>query len=328
MSINTPELTLPQDFDWQYTMPEGSERFFRQNDVVATGRYRIASDGPIVTGANADIYKGIDQVDDNGTVALKIFSGKNRDSGQRGFQELRKQIALNGLEGIVKTVGAGVIKEQYPSLHHYLATLYADSTLGQFANSQASNTERVDTVLKMLPRVMRAITAMHRMGLIHRDIKPYNILRYDATDSWDLTDFGLAIVASEQLPEDMAEEANDIYSEATVTTAPFYGTPNYMAPEQFTDGSISSNADMFSMGVTIYHTLIGKLPFPIAPPYSSHKIEVHCKNIADQPPSELTQQLRTRDVPVQLGTLVASCLEYKPDNRPTDKELISGIEAV
>jgi serine/threonine protein kinase len=124
-----------------------------------------------------------------------------------------------------------------------------------------------------LTRVLRigiglaaAIGQMHRRGLVHKDIKPANVLVDDADNVW-LTGFGIA----SQLPRE---------SQAPVPLEIIAGTLAYMAPEQTgrMNRSIDARSDLYSVGVTLYQMLTGALPFSAADPLEW----VHC-HIARQP---------------------------------------------
>jgi serine/threonine protein kinase len=144
--------------------------------------------------------------------------------------------------------------------------------------------------------VTEGVHAAHRAGLIHRDIKPTNILVERGEDGrWKpyVMDFGLA---------------RDWQREATVTGT-VLGTPHYMAPEQ-ARGEVSQldrRADVYSLGATLYVMLTGKTPIP-----GTHILEV-LTNLATMEARPLREH--DRNVPAELEAIVLKCLEREPSAR-------------
>lgn len=111
--------------------------------------------------------------------------------------------------------------------------------------TRAGNLLPVATVCRVIAQVAQAIDYAHRQGVVHRDIKPGNII-YDPDDERvRVTDFGIARI---------------IDSSAT-RTGTMLGSPSYMSPEQVTQAKVDGRADIFSLGVTMYQLLTGSLPF-------------------------------------------------------------------
>ncbi len=151
----------------------------------------------------------------------------------------------------------------------------------------------IPTFLAIAIQLARVLRQVHERGLIHRDIKPGNILVDTATQSLKLTGFGIAL-----RPTQDAEPPHAIA-----------GTLAYMAPEQTgrINRSIDARSDLYSSGVTFYEMLTGMVPFT-----AHDSVEwVHC-HIAKQPvaPSE-----RLASVPPQLSAIVMKLLSKSPDDR-------------
>ncbi|HTD56800.1 MAG TPA: serine/threonine-protein kinase PknK, partial [Silvibacterium sp.] len=150
-----------------------------------------------------------------------------------------------------------------------------------------------------------ALGSLHARGIIHRNVKPGNILVDSVTGHAWLTGFGIASVLprERQLPEPPAEIA---------------GTLAYMAPEQTgrTNRSVDSRSDLYAYGVTLYEMLTGALPFTASDPLEW----VHC-HIARQPifPSE-----RVNGLPESISTIVMKLLQKTPENR---YQTAAGVEA-
>jgi serine/threonine-protein kinase len=100
-------------------------------------------------------------------------------------------------------------------------------------------------VLSIIERVADALGYAHSMGIVHRDIKPANIMYEPESDTPKVTDFGIARVTDS----------------SKTKTGMVLGTPSYMSPEQLAGKKIDGRSDLFSLGVTLYQMLCGKLPF-------------------------------------------------------------------
>src|SRR5260370_23540404 len=141
-----------------------------------------------------------------------------------------------------------------------------------------------------------ALTGLHKSGLIHKDLKPANVLVAPATGEVRLMGFG---IASRLSRERQAPEAPELIA----------GTLAYMAPEQTgrMNRSIDSRSDLYALGVTLYEMITGSLPFTASDPLEW----VHC-HIARQavPPHE-----RSQNVPVPVSAIVMRLLAKTPEER-------------
>jgi serine/threonine protein kinase len=150
-----------------------------------------------------------------------------------------------------------------------------------------------------------ALGQMHRRGLIHKDIKPSNVLANAALDKTWLMGFGIA----SRLPRERQRgEPPEIIS----------GTLAYMAPEQTgrMNRSIDSRSDLYALGITLYELLTGSLPFTASDPMEW----VHC-HIARQP---LAPAERLRDVPRSISAIIMKLLAKTPEER---YQTAAGVES-
>jgi serine/threonine-protein kinase len=166
--------------------------------------------------------------------------------------------------------------------------------------------------------VARALAFAHRQGVVHRDIKPGNILL--SAGSATVTDFGVAKALSSSLVQSQ-RDGRDGRNGRITDTGVSLGTLLYMAPEQAAnDPHIDGRADIYSLGITIYEMLAGDPPFAGLPPR-----EMLTARLTQRPP--LLSTIRD-DIPVRLETLIGKCLEADPANRPADAaEVVEWLES-
>src|SRR6478672_5879934 len=164
--------------------------------------------------------------------------------------------------------------------------------------------------------VARALAFAHANGVVHRDIKPGNILL--AAGSATVTDFGVAKALSSARRS--GEKANGKNGNGLTNTGMSLGTILYMAPEQAAgDPDIDGRADIYSLGVTAYEMLAGKAPFATLSPR-----EMLTARLTLPPPPLSTIR---KDVPAGLERLIARCLAIDPADRPqTASALVEALE--
>jgi serine/threonine-protein kinase len=145
--------------------------------------------------------------------------------------------------------------------------------------------------LEIARQICLALQTSHRRGVIHRDVKPHNILLTKGMHA-KLTDFGLALSPLDTDPED---------------SSVVYGTPEYMAPEQAMGERISAATDLYGLGVTLYEALSGDAPF------QSPSAEETMKRHISAPITPL-RRLRP-DLPSCIEAVVMRALEKEPERR-------------
>ncbi len=160
--------------------------------------------------------------------------------------------------------------------------------------------------------VARALAFAHRNGIVHRDIKPGNILL--AGGSATVTDFGVA----KALSSAMRSGPHDGH---VTDTGVSLGTLLYMAPEQAAgDPHIDGRADIYSLGITMYEMLAGSAPFAGFSPR-----EMLTARLTKRPPPLSAVR---KDIPPRLESLIARCLEADPADRPKDAdEIVAWLES-
>lgn len=166
-----------------------------------------------------------------------------------------------------------------------------------------------DEARRIMKETADALSAAHAVSVIHRDIKPDNILLEGTRGRVMVTDFGIAKALSSS-------------SGATLTGAGVaIGTPSFMSPEQAAgEREIDGRSDLYSLGIVSYQMLTGELPFQ-APTVAG----ILMKQITEPAPD---LRLQRRDVPEDLALAVSRCLEKDPENRwPTADALRRALES-
>ena len=154
--------------------------------------------------------------------------------------------------------------------------------------------------LTELSGVAAGLAHAHERGIIHRDIKPHNVL-VDENGRPKLTDFGIA---------------RALDATTTTRTGSYLGTALYSSPEQLQGSPVTPKSDVYSLGVSLYHAATGRPPFVGSP------IEVANQHVSKEPdpPRELNGAISG-----SLQTLILDCLKKDPDSRPTADEVRLGL---
>ena len=215
-------------------------------DGLAFGRYRL--DGVLGQGAFGTVYRAWD-VERARVVALKVLAGlQGRETDVR-FRFLRESYALSIVESdaVVKVVDFGVLEGRL-----YFSMEYVEGpNLKEWVTAHGAMS--YPQCLKVLRALARALEALRVKDLLHRDLKPLNVvLRNGAIEEAVLVDFGLA---------------KREFDRGFTRTNLILGTPGYIAPELFNTGEASHRADLFSLGMVARYARLGAPPFPALSPH-------------------------------------------------------------
>ncbi|HEX9182654.1 MAG TPA: serine/threonine-protein kinase, partial [Burkholderiales bacterium] len=156
---------------------------------------------------------------------------------------------------------------------------------------KAPNLLPVDKAVSIIARAADALGYAHKQGVVHRDIKPANMMYHPQTDTLKLTDFGIARLTDS----------------SKTKTGMVLGTPSYMSPEQLAGRKIEGRSDLFSLAVSLYQLLCGKLPF------EGESMAQLMYKIANEPPADILAV--NPNVPPGLVAFLDKALAKNPDER-------------
>jgi Tol biopolymer transport system component/predicted Ser/Thr protein kinase len=255
--------------------------------------YRI--DAKLGEGGMGVVYRARD-LRLNRNVAVKLLSSDLGDEERRRRFQLEAQAASSlNHPHILTVLEAGIVDGR-----QYLVTEFIDGcTLREWARKTEPSARQI---LELLTGVADALAAAHQAGILHRDVKPENILV--SRDGFaKLADFGLAKVleGAEEGPEAPTRGAGATRSGAIL------GTVAYMSPEQASGRRVDARSDVFAFGVVLYELLAGKRPF-----LGSSDVDV-LHAIVHATPQALGEL--SPDLPWSVRALVEKALEKVPDDR-------------
>ena len=175
----------------------------------------------------------------------------------------------------------------------------------------------VDEALQISEQVADALVAAQAAGVVHRDLKPDNVM-FDAGGRAKVLDFGLARIDGSE--DDGAAVDDETVEGFETQQGRILGTPGYMAPEQATGQRVDGRADQFAVGVILHELLSGARPFK-----GRSSMEVIIATTRDQHPPLLDHKV---DVKPEVQAIIDTCLQKQPDRRyPTAKALLEAIQA-
>ncbi|MGA2171439.1 MAG: serine/threonine-protein kinase [Sedimentisphaerales bacterium] len=259
--------------------------------------------GKIGAGAMAVVYKAR-QLSLNRIVAIKVLPKRfteNKEYVDRFYKEGQAAGKLNH-PNIVQAVDVGEAGGYHYFVMEYVEgkTLYDDLSAGKVFGEQ----EALDIIIQ----VAEALRHAHSMGLIHRDVKPKNIM-INKDGIVKLADMGLA------------RETTDIEA-AKTERGKAYGTPYYISPEQIRgEMDIDGRADIYGLGATFYHLVTGRVPYMADDP-----VEVMRKHLRDElvPPDHINTSLSS-GVSEVIEVMMA---KNKQDRYSSIEELLVDLKAV
>jgi len=273
----------------QFQPPPPIEDSFQTREAPpkTLGRYRILNE--VGRGATAFVYKAYDPQLDR-FLAIKVLRpdlALDKDYREAFLKEARLAAQLTH-PGIVTIFDVGVADNKpYIGME-----LLEGATLEQILTTQGKLNLR--TVLAMAIQLGKALSYAHKQGVVHRDIKPGNIVVLKDKKTVKLTDFGIA-----QIDENLGKVGKK--------SDKVLGTPEYMAPEQVLGQAIDSRSDLYSFGVLIFRMLMGLPPF-----ISDDLGELFKQIVKNNPPRLHIEEDKVKD---DLNDLVRKLLRKQPAKR-------------
>lgn len=273
------------------------------------GPYRL--DEKIGKGGMGEVYRAFD-TRLNRAVAVKVLNGASQGDDvavQRFLREARAASALNHPNiVIIHEVG------ETPSGQHFIVQEFI---IGHTLRSLLTQPLLPARIVELGGQIAKALSAAHAAGIVHRDVKPENIM-VRADGYVKVLDFGLA----HQSENDTDTGSGEQTTRTNLDTAPgtLLGTPSYMAPEQAKGLASGSPIDVFALGVVLYEMAAGRRPF-----VASTHMAVLTSIISDQP---VPMGRINPSVPRALDDLVQQMLEKDPERRPSALEVERRLAAM
>lgn len=264
------------------------------------GRYRI--DGRLGDGAMANVFRAFDPGIGR-TVAIKVLKpeyGRDPELGERFMREARAAGALNH-PNIATIYDVG----QADGIAYIAMELIEGQSLDVVL--QAQGRLPYERVLALGQQLAAALDYAHKAGVVHRDVKPSNILLSADGRTVKLLDFGVARIGD----IDVSGAEGQL---ARTQAGQMIGTPRYMSPEQALGIPVDRRSDLFSLGVVLYEMVTGKVAFPamglatLAIQIAQERVEPIARSAADCPPG--------------LRFVIDKLLAKKPERRFADGQAV------
>ena len=247
-------------------------------------RYRIS--GRIGTGGMAEVYEAVDFISKK-TVAIKIMREELLADPNNVARFEKEAIACASMNhpNIIHVYARGVIDSRPFMVYEYVK----GQTLGQ--KLEFSTSLSINESCQVMIQLLDAVSYIHKHGIIHRDIKPENIF-YLPNGTVKLTDFGIAVEAN--LKETMTEKG-------------ILGSVFYLAPEICEGKAPTVQSDIYSIGVTFFEMLTGRLPYE-----EGHAVDIAISHIKKPFPS--TSKYNP-SIPKEIDRIILKACKKNPRDR-------------
>lgn len=255
----------------------------RTRPMVLADRYELGR--LLGRGGMAEVYLGRDVLLDR-PVAVKLLSWGSDDDErvQRLRREARAAASLHH-PNVVAVHDIGLSPQAVFVVMEYLEGESLSELLAREGRLPA------DTAVALTAQVCDALEAVHRHGVVHRDVTPGNIMICPDGVA-KVMDFGIARLGGDP---------------AVTATGLVIGTPAYMSPEQVRSATVDARSDVYSLGCCLFHLLTGRPPF-----VGSDPVALAYQHVKEPPPSPVDVQ---PDVSPELATVVLRALAKQPDER-------------
>jgi Tfp pilus assembly protein PilF len=255
-------------------------------------RYRVLA--AIGKGGMGEVFRAYD-TELKEEIAIKVV----RDDHDDALARFRREIALAR-----KVTSPNVLRVYDLAEHAGLRFLTMELVDGDDLAAVIRRDQRMplERALAIFRQVCQGLAAAHAEGVVHRDLKPQNVL-VDKDDRVRVADFGLA---------------RSIGESGLTASGAVLGSPAYMSPEQVTGDPTDERSDIYSLGIMLYQLVTGQTPFKADTPHAVMEMRLHK---APRPVHEVVP-----DVPPYVEAIVARCLEVDPDARfPTMAAVLTAL---
>ncbi|WMT81571.1 Stk1 family PASTA domain-containing Ser/Thr kinase [Terrisporobacter mayombei] len=268
-------------------------------ETILGNRYEIIR--KIGDGGMAFVYEAKDRLL-NRVVAVKVLRPEFVDDEEflAKFKREAEAVANISHHNIVNVYDVGCDGKV-----NYIVMEYVDGqNLKEIIKSEGTLDEY--TALDITKQIAKALGAAHKKGVIHRDIKPHNILISSEGRNVKVADFGIAKAATNSTMTNIGS---------------IIGSVHYFSPEQAKGKSVKNNADLYSLGIVLYEMLLGKVPFKGDSP-----ISIALQHINEE--IDFTLEEKTQ-IPQSIRTLIKKLTEKSPEDRyQSSEEVIEDIEYI
>ncbi len=277
--------------------PEQNSEESIKHAFVAHPRYEIV--GWIAKGGMGDVFKA-EHRSMGRTVALKVINKRlicDEEVVKRFHREVRTAARLSH-PNIVTAYDA----EQTENIHFLVMEFVDGLNLARVVKEEESLP--ISVACEYLRQAAVGLQYAHEQGVVHRDIKPHNLMLSAGTIK--ILDFGLASLTELKATEQ--EQGVSLENSSLTVTGSIMGTPDFMSPEQVSNPHrADTRSDIYSLGATLYYLLAGQ------PPFASGSVAERLKRLADSEPQAI-ESLRP-DVPKELSEVIHRMMSKDPDCR-------------
>ena len=279
------------------------------------GNYEILSF--LGAGAAGQVYKvrklsGADESD----YALKIMMGQ--DVSELAIERFRTEVLVISRlshQNVVQVHDSGVHPTELGAMPYYVMDYVDGQTLSDIIKKGSRQGLPLLEALDMFAAVAHALYAAHKINIIHRDIKPGNIVLSNSKgflgDRVKVVDFGIAKLAGRDHGQSLTDKGE------------IFGSPLYMSPEQCVGGRVDARSDIYSLGCTLYEALTGTPPLQ-----GRNSIETFTMH-REVRPQRLSERRPDKKFPPELEDFVDQLLEKLPDDRvQTMLQVVEIIEEI
>ena len=247
--------------------------------------------GTLGKGGMGNVYKAVDKRLGR-VVAFKILDASSDEEAIKRFYMEAQAMKELDHQNIVHVFDFGQQNNQL-----FIAMTYVEGTnlADILHNKEQLSFEAIEVIIR---QIARGLLSAHNKGIVHRDVKPSNIM-LTRDNRVFIMDFGISYI-------------QEMEKERLTRTGMTMGTPEYMSPEQCHGDNVTIQSDIYSMGVILFEMTCGRLPFE-----GNRPVEIALKHVQEQPPAP---ELFRKDMPPGLSQLILTCLKTKLNERFHDMQ--------